>query len=164
MEESAASNRLKLAVVTDEGEAPVALFGESDEAGERTGADHSRFVHEHRRTGRQEVVAQRWPVAAFPFVEQFDDGVGAQSRVALENACSLRGRGDAEHRSPLRGEVGDSSAQDAGLAGTGRPNDQHKPVVSGDGCRGVGLEHVEVADVDRRRRLRVGGLGVDRTG
>jgi len=44
VEESAASNALKLPVVTDEGEAPVALVGEGDETGKRTGADHAGFI------------------------------------------------------------------------------------------------------------------------
>lgn len=121
VEESAASNGLKLPVVTHEGEARVALVGEGDEAGERTGADHSGFVDNHRRTGGQEVVAQRWPVAAFPFVEQLGDGVGAHSGVALECACGFRGRGNTEHTSPLRGEVGYGAAQGARLAGAERP-------------------------------------------
>jgi hypothetical protein len=93
-------------------------------------------------------------------MQQLGNRVGAQSRVALEHACGFRGRGDAEHGSPLRGEVGDGGAQGAGLAGAGRPDDEHEPVVSGDGGGGVGLEYVKAADVDRRRGLRVGGLGV----
>jgi len=48
---------LKLPVVTHEGEAPVALVGEGDEAGERTGADHAGFINNDGRAGRQQVVA-----------------------------------------------------------------------------------------------------------
>ena len=61
-------------------------------------------------------------------------------------------------------EVGDGSARASGLAGTGRADDQHEPVVAGDRRGGVGLQHIEPVPstvVDGAGRV---GLGVDRPG
>ena len=47
-EQSAASDRLKLAWVADEDEPPLSSVGEGDELAEGASSDHAGFVHDER--------------------------------------------------------------------------------------------------------------------
>jgi hypothetical protein len=78
-------------------------------------------------------------VGAAEFVEQLGDSVGADAGVALERAGCLRRRRDGEHVTTLCVEVVGGSGEHAGLAGTGRSDHEHEPIVSGHGRCGIGL-------------------------
>ena len=109
--------------------------------------------------GRQPELGQRWPVGALPFVEQLGDGVGADAGVALEGAGRLRRRRHREHDPTVRVQVVGGGGEHAGLAGTGRADDQHEPVVAGDRRRGVGLQRIETVAGRRWSTGRAGRLG-----
>ena len=85
-------------------------------------------------------------------------------RLTPEYLCGFGGRGDTEHRPTLRLQVGDGGGEHGGLAGTGRADDHHQPVLTGDGGGGVRLEHIEAVPLDRWRWLRVVELGVEHPG
>ena len=162
VEQAAPPDGLKLAVVADQHEPPLLQFGEGDELVEGVGADHPGLVDDDRRPGRKVVGGEWWPVVAVPLVDQFGDGVCAQPDVTLHDAGRFRRRRHPEHDPAIPLQVVDGGLQHAGLAGTGRADHQHQPVLSGDGGRGVGLQHVQPRHVDGGRRCRVGGLGVER--
>ena len=61
-------------------------------------------------------------------------------------------------------EVVDGGAQHRGLAGAGRADDEHEPVVAGDRCGGVGLQHIQTCRLDGGGWCGVVGLGVERPG
>jgi hypothetical protein len=42
----------------------------------------------------------------------------------------------------LVGEVGVGGGEGGGLAGPGRPDDEHQPIVAGHGTGGVGLQPI----------------------
>ena len=63
---------------------------------------------------------------------------------------------------PCRSRSSTAAAQHAGLAGTGRADHQHQPVVAGHRRRGVGLQHIQPVPIHGRRRCRRVGLGVHR--
>ena len=69
-----------------------------------------------------------------------------------------------EHDAALVVEVVGGGGEHAGLAGTGRTDDEHEAVVAGDGGRRLGLHHVESGPVDGGGRCRRVGLGRHRPG
>ena len=64
MEHAAATDRLQLAWITDQYEAPLMVLGEGDEAVQRAGADHAGLIDQHRRPCPQPIAVGRWPVRA----------------------------------------------------------------------------------------------------
>ncbi len=76
-------------------------------------------------------------------MKQLGDGVGRDAGVALDRPGRLRGRRDGEHDTALCVQVVGGGGEHAGLAGAGRADDEHEPIVAGDGGGGVGLQRVE---------------------
>ena len=109
--------------------------------------EHAGLVDDQRRAGRQLELGERWPVGALPFVEQLGDGVGRDAGVALDRAGRLRRRRHREHDTAVGVEVVGGGGEHAGLAGAGRSDDEHEPVVAGDGRGGVGLQRIEPVPV-----------------
>ena len=69
-----------------------------------------------------------------------------------------------EHLAAVVVEVVGGGGEHAGLAGTGRADDQDQSIVAGDRGRRLALHHVETGPLDRARRGRRVGLGCHRPG
>jgi len=82
VEQAAASDGLELAVVTDEGEPPVALVGEGDESGERAGADHAGFIDLCGRPHKLNLCRHR---------DYADTAASARSDAVFLRACEVDG-------------------------------------------------------------------------
>ena len=158
-EQAAATDALELARITNQREPPPVAIDEGDELVEGGRGEHPGLVHNERRAGRQPELGKRRPVGALPLVEQLGDGVGRDAGVALHRAGRLRRRRDGEHDTPVSVEVVGGGGEHAGLAGTGRPDDEDEAVVAGDGGSGVGLQRIQPVPVHRGGRCRRVGLG-----
>jgi hypothetical protein len=92
-------------------------------------------------------------------VEQLGDRVGPDAGVALDRPSRLRRRCHREHDTALGAQIVGGGREHAGLAGTGRADHQHQPIVPGDRGRGVGLQRIQALAADRGRRCGWVGLG-----
>ena len=163
-EQAAAPDGLQLAGVTDEREPPAVPVGEVDEAVEVGGAEHPGLVDDHRRAG-----GSRYRSSGARSVRSHSWSSLATVSAAMPVSRSRTRAAFAVGATPNTGrsepcEVVDGAASMRGLAGPGRADHQHQPVVAGDRRGGVGLQHVEPGRDDRRRRRRLVGLGVHRPG
>ncbi len=142
LEHAAAADGLELVRVADEGESPLVLFGVDDESVEVGGVQHAGLVDDHRRS-RPAVEPRSVRVGVVEFVEELGDGVGRHAGLGFQDTGRLGRRGEPDHRSGLCVEIGDGGLEHACLAGTGRADDEHESIVSGDRARCVVLTVVE---------------------
>ena len=156
-EHAAAADGLELVRVTDQDEPPVGVVGELGQAVEVAGGEHAGLVDDHGGAGGRGATVGREVGRSGPFVEEFGDGVASSSRSRLRSfrAPSRSVRARTRH-GPGPAEVVDRGFEHGGLAGPGRSDDQHEPVLPGDGCGGVDLHHVE-----RPRLIVTDGCGVE---
>jgi len=146
-EHPAPADRLELAGVTHEHQAPVQTIGEADELVQRAGPDHAGLV-DHGGGGHGEPVAVVGePVAPLPFVGELGNGLRLHPRLG-EDVRGLRRRGDTEHEAAMASQVLNCRGEHGGLARPRGTDHHHKPIPAGDRRCRVGLEDVKPVPID----------------
>ena len=158
-QQTAPAHTLQLARIADQRQPPPVALSQRDDAVEGGRGEHAGFVHDQGRPGRQPELRQRWPVTPVPFVQQLGDGVCRDAGITLQGPCCFRCRRHREHHPTVRMQILGGSDERARLAGTSWADNQHEPIVTGQGGAGVALQHIQTVPVDRGGRCRRVGLG-----
>ena len=148
-EQATPTDALQLAGVADQGEAPPVPSGERRRPGDRAGVDSipaSSTISVapagswYSGSGGRSVRCHSWSSLAT---------VSARMPVSRSTVRAAFAVGaTANTTRPCSSEVVAGGGEHAGLAGPGRADHQHQPVVAGDRCGGVGLQRIQPVAVD----------------